>query len=334
MSKKVTIRDIADKAGVSVATVSFVMNNQASSGSERYRVSPKTTERILQIAAEMNYRPNSAAKSLRSGRTNTIGVVVSDISNKFFADIARCIEDVAYQSNYTVFFGSTDESPEKLQHVIDGFIDRGIDGLIVVPCENSKGTIRKVLDAGIPLVMLDRGVDGVEADCVTLNNRRAAAMAAQHLIDRGARKVEMVNYTMNLQNLRDREAGYAGVMAELGMGESAKVHRVRFRNIPGQMPRVVEDMLSRGVDGIIFTTNKLLRAGVHCLYDIDPVSLGGVRVVGFGESDFFGMCSLPVSYVKQPVELLGSEAVRLLLDNINNRKQQFVSVVLNPILTE
>ena len=103
-TRKVTIKDIATEAGVSIALVSFVMNNKAD-GKETYRVNKETAQRILEVAEKLNYQPNNAARTLRSGKTNTIGVIVSDISNKFFADIARCIEDRAYKFGGYVLYG-------------------------------------------------------------------------------------------------------------------------------------------------------------------------------------------------------------------------------------
>lgn len=128
-SGRVTIKDIASEAGVSTTLVSFVMNNKVN-GQKTYRVNEETAQRILDIAARLNYQPNNAARTLRNGKTNTIGVIVSDISNKFFADIARCIEDCAYKNKYTVLFGSTDENPKKLENLIAVARNKGIDGLI------------------------------------------------------------------------------------------------------------------------------------------------------------------------------------------------------------
>ena len=128
-TKRVTIKDIATEAGVSIALVSFVMNNK-SDGKETYRVNKETAQRILEVAQKLNYQPNNAARTLRSGKTNTIGVIVSDISNKFFADIARCIENHAYKHKYTVLFGSTDENPQKLENLVEVFRNKGIDVFI------------------------------------------------------------------------------------------------------------------------------------------------------------------------------------------------------------
>ena len=135
--KKVSLKDIAEAAGVSTALVSFVLNGKK----KEYRVGEETAKRILKIAQEMNYQPNIAAKSLRSGRTKTIGVVVSDISNPFFSQLARILEDEATKRGYTVLFGSSDEDTEKMDRVVSNLIIKGVDGLIIVPCENSENPL-------------------------------------------------------------------------------------------------------------------------------------------------------------------------------------------------
>ncbi|MBQ9462216.1 MAG: LacI family DNA-binding transcriptional regulator [Bacteroidales bacterium] len=140
MVKPVTIKDIAREAGVSTALVSFVMTNYLG-GKMVYKVNDETSRRVLEVADRLNYKPNTSARALRSGRTNTIGVVVSDIANPFFAEIARYLEDQAYQYNYNVIFGSSDENPDKLRRVAQVLLDKGVDGLIIVPCAGSEDTI-------------------------------------------------------------------------------------------------------------------------------------------------------------------------------------------------
>ena len=123
--KKISLKDIAEAAGVSTALVSFVLNGKK----KEYRVGEETAQRILKIANEMNYQPNLAAKSLRSGKTKTIGLVVSDISNPFFSQLARVLEDEATKRGYTVLFGSSDEDKDKMTHVVSNLINKGVDGL-------------------------------------------------------------------------------------------------------------------------------------------------------------------------------------------------------------
>ena len=236
-TKRVTIKDIATEAGVSIALVSFVMNNK-SDGKETYRVNKETAQRILEVAQKLNYQPNNAARTLRSGKTNTIGVIVSDISNKFFADIARCIENHAYKHKYTVLFGSTDENPQKLENLVEVFRNKGIDGLIVVPCEGADEIIRDIARQNIPLVLLDREVPDLEVSSVVLNNRRAGHETTEALIRRGFTRIEMISYSMGLSNIREREEGYRRCMQAHEMGENAVIHHLRqVRQNRGDHPR-------------------------------------------------------------------------------------------------
>jgi len=131
---KITIRDVAREAGVSISLVSLVMNaKRDAEGNLDCNVNKDTARRIAEVAKRLGYRPNKAAASLRSGRFYTIGMVTSDIANQFFADIARYIENIAHNYNYTVLFGSSDENAEKLDNIVDTFIGNGVEGLIVAP---------------------------------------------------------------------------------------------------------------------------------------------------------------------------------------------------------
>ena len=153
MVKRVTIRDVAREAGVSIALVSFVMNrdHRRADGSVAYRVSDETVARITEIAERLNYHPNSAASSLRSGRTRTIGVVVSDIANRFFSDIVRYIENVAYSAGYTVLCASTDEQADKLESMLSVLTNKGVDGLIIATCSGGADAVSRVVDSGLPV---------------------------------------------------------------------------------------------------------------------------------------------------------------------------------------
>lgn len=333
-NNKTTIKDIAAEAGVSISLVSFVMNNNTGANGRVYKVNEKTARKIREVAAKLNYHPNNAARSLRSGRTDTIGVIVSDISNPFFADIARCIENAAYKSGYTVFFGSSEENPEKFASIARAITLRGVDGLIVVPCEKSGDTIREIAASGIPLVLIDRYIDGVDSNTVLLNNRKAGRMAAESLIREGCRRIEMISYSMRLSNIMDREAGYKAAMSENGLGENVMIHNIRFKNIPAQLGKVFESICDRGVDGLIFATNTLTVESLKCMREKMPEAIKKMRIVAFDESDAFSLSDYKISYIRQPVELFGTESVRILLDNMTNGSQQIITSTLNPQLVE
>ena len=188
---KITIRDVAREAGVSISLVSLVMNaKRDAEGNLDCNVNKDTARRIAEVAKRLGYRPNKAAASLRSGRFYTIGMVTSDIANQFFADIARYIENIAHNYNYTVLFGSSDENAEKLDNIVDTFIGNGVEGLIVAPCSGSEEVLRKALDAGIPTVLLDRDIAGLDVGRVMLDNERAGRMGVEHLYENGYRRFE------------------------------------------------------------------------------------------------------------------------------------------------
>ncbi len=329
--RKTTIKDIAAEAGVSIALVSFVMSNKVDG--KDYRVSKETTQRILEVAERLNYQPNNAARALRSGKTGTIGVIVSDISNKFFADIARCIEDRAFKYKYTVLFGSTDECSKKLENLITVFLDKGIDGLIIVPCDGSDEAIRFVARQGLPVVLLDREVSGAELNSVTLNNLRAGTMAADVLLRQGCRHIELISYSMRVSNIREREEGFRLAVENAGLASECMIHRLRF----GKLERMSEIILSaknRGVDGLVFATNTLSMAGLKEITRNGLHIPEDFQVSTFDGNEAFDINNTEIAYVRQPIEQFGSEAIDLLIRSIEQKdKSMFhTRIILTPEL--
>ena len=333
-TRKVTIKDIATEAGVSIALVSFVMNNKAD-GKETYRVNKETAQRILEVAEKLNYQPNNAARTLRSGKTYTIGVIVSDISNKFFADIARCIEDRAYKHKYTVLFGSTDENPQKLENLIEVFRNKGIDGLIIVPCEGADEIIRNVALQNIPVVLLDREVPDTELSSVVLNNRRAGVETTQALIRQGFTRIEMISYSMNLSNIREREEGYRFCMTEAGLSDRINIHHLRHDKL-GKIDEIVRDAKMRNVEAFVFATNTLAANGLTAIFRNGWRVPQDFAMACFDSNEAFDIYKTAVAYVRQPIEQFGTEALDLLIKNIEQKDQPInsIRIVLTPEIVE
>ena len=202
--KKISLKDIAEAAGVSTALVSFVLNGKR----KEYRVGEETAQRILKIANDMNYQPNLAAKSLRSGKTKTIGLVVSDISNPFFSQLARVLEDEAAKQNYTVLFGSSDENKDKMNSLVGNLINKGVDGLIIVPCEGSERIIASLVYDNVPIVLFDRYFSDINVSYVALNNFNASYVLTKHLLEVGYNAPCMVAYDVDLIHMKERVRGY------------------------------------------------------------------------------------------------------------------------------
>lgn len=334
-TRKVTIKDIATEAGVSITLVSFVMNNKTG-GKEAYRVNKQTAQRILEVAAKLNYQPNNAARTLRSGKTNTIGVIVSDISNKFFADIARCIEDRAYKHKYTVLFGSTDENPQKLENLISVFLNKGIDGLIIVPCEGSEKAITQTVDQNIPVVLLDREVSGAEISSVVLNNRRAGYQITDALIRRGFRRIEMISYSMSLSNIRDREEGYRGGMDDAGLSANIGIHHLRHDRM-GKIDEIILDAKERGVEAFVFATNALAICGITSIHRNGMHIPQDFSTACFDSNEVFELYQAATAYVRQPIEQFGTEALDLLIKSIEQQddtQPTCTRIVLTPEIIE
>lgn len=333
--RKVTIKDVAARAGVSISLVSYVMSNQAGAEAGKYRVSAQTTRRILEAAAELNYQPNNAARALRNGRTRVIGVILSDISNKFFADIARCIEDRAFESGYSALFGSTDESADRLKHLIEVFLHKGVDGLILVPCEGSEETIFSIEEQGIPLVLLDREVAGGGLNSVVLDNVRAGLLGAQSLLKRGCKKIEMISYTMSLSNFREREQGYALAMKTAALERMTTIHRLRHNHL-GKMRELIMDLHARGVEGVLFATNTLAMAGLKAIAQAGLRIPQDLRVATFDNVETFDAGAMEITFVRQPIAQFSREAFDLLIKSIDRKEksQGRMHIVLNPEVVE
>lgn len=320
MVKRVTIKDVAREAGVSIALVSFVMNrnNRLANGKEAYRVSEETVARILEIAERLDYHPNSAACSLRSGKTRTIGVVVSDIANRFFSDIVRYIENVAYESGYTVLFASTDEKADKLERMVSVLTNKGVDGLIIASCAGGEQTVRRVVETGMPVVLLDRDIEGIEASRVMLDNAGACRMGVRRLHDNGYRRIELVSYDMEVSTIREREAGYADAMRELGLEEFIGIHRTLYGKAGDSVTRIVADAYRRGVEAMIFPTNTLSLMALQAMNTLGLHLPDDMAVVCFDDNEVFDLYNPTVAHIGQSVEDLGVKSFELLRDMIEH----------------
>ena len=331
VAKRTTIKDIAEAVGVSTALVSFALND----GNKKYRVSEEMVRKIRSVAREMNYQPNSAAKSLRSGRTDTIGVILSDSSNRFFADIARCIEDEASEEGITVMIGSTDENPRKFERLVDVFLNKGVDGFIIVPCEKSVHVIRRLVEAKVPVVLIDRTYADLDVSSVTLNNRKATMLAVDELYGQGFRKIRFITYHTTISNIVDRETGYVESMRKYGLEDEISVSKIKYENILENMRKLIPQVLEDGVEALIFSTNRLAIDSLVVLREIGKKVPEDVAVIAFDGSETFAfdLYYTTVSYIKQPIEKFGTEAFSVLSKLIKTGDtRDYKTVVLHPEL--
>jgi len=329
VNKKILLKDIADYVGVSTALVSYVINNK-----KEARVGAEMTKKIRKAAIKLNYQPNFIAKSLKSGKTNTIGLIVADISNPFFSSIARIIEDEARKLGYVVIFGSSDESAENSQGLIDVFLNRQVDAFIIAPTENTENQI-KGLKNKIPVVLIDRYFPTLEIDCVHIDNFQAAYGAVEHLIKNGRKKIAMLTYNANLEHFEERKNGYrAALKANDIKFKTEWLKKVSFgnfaKNVEKELKSILQPQLK--VDALFFATNTLAVAGLKIINQLGIKVPHDLAIVSFDESDVFDFFYSPLTYVSQSIAEIGRGAVKLAIERINNNEKKCTTIVVQPKL--
>lgn len=320
--KKVTIRDVAREAGVSVTLVSFVMNaKMGKDGRLDCPVNPDTAERVLQVAKRLGYRRNNAAASLRSGRSHSIAVIVSDIANPFYAEICRNIENIAYKDGYTVIFASSEESPQKLSHLVETMVGYNVEGLIVAPCLGGEPALAKALSIGIPTVLIDRDMPGEEFGRVLIDNVDAGKMATKYLIHQGFGKIEMLTYKSGVTSLTDRETGYGLAMEEAGLKDEIRIHKIDYEAEAAKKDAidVFRDAARRGVEAFILPTKRIAMYGFNALNVLGLSMPKDFSFVCFDESDVYELNKPVVPHIIQPLSEIAFKSFELLQKMIDNK---------------
>lgn len=332
-NRKVSLKDIANVAGVSTALVSYVL-----SGKEKeYRVGPDIAVKIKAIAKDLNYQPNLLAKGLRSGKTHTIGLIVADISNPFFANIARVIEDEAEKNGYTVIIGSSDETAAKSWNLLNVLVNRQVDGFIIVSAEDSEDLVHHLVETNVPFVLLDRHFPLIQTDFVVTDNFKAAYDAGVHLIRSGYEKIGLIAYRSELFHMKERIRGYRQALDNNNLPtESNWLSEVRFDAIEREIRRAIDNMVlaKSPVDALIFATYGLAINGLKYINELQLKVPDDLGIVSFGQAEVFDLYYCPITYVKQPIELLGKTAVDVLVKKLENPTEKLTQISMDATLVE
>jgi len=328
VNKKISLKDIANEVGVSIALVSYVLNGRE----KEARVGQEMAEKIRKAASKLNYQPNFIARSLKSGKTNTIGLIVADISNPFFSNLARIIEDEAKKYGYIVIFGSSDESAEKSADVIDVFLNRQVDAFIIAPAAKTEKQIRRLKELKVPFVLIDRYFPGIKTDAVTTNNFDAAFQAVRHLAATGRKRIAMVSYDLELAHLREREKGYTEALNSNGLlPRKGWMVQVSHQNMAEDVTDGLRKILhtTPKVDAVFFATNSLAVAGLKVINQLQITVPDDVAIISFDESDAFDFFYAPVTYVQQSIYELGRQAVDIAIRRIEKGVGKYENKVID-----
>ena len=332
VSQEVTIRDVAEAAGVSISLVSFVLNARRGPGGEYLcSASQKTAERLVATAARLGYHRNKAASSLRTGRNDTIGVIVSDISNTCFGQICRKIEKLATELGYLTLFASTDDRKESFRQLVDKFLYSGVDGFIIAPCNGVEDSIAKILKRRLPVVLFDRDLPGMEGvGRVLLDNEKAGRCAVRLLTRQGCRHIGLVRYETDIPTLIAREAGCRLEAQQDGIPfTSAILARETMRR---DMVSVLHNAREEGVDAIIFPSNAITIDGISAINELGFDVPGDFAVVGFDQEDRSEIFTPGYSFVNQPTKLVAEYSFRMLSSAIRDNGA-LETRIINPLYT-
>jgi LacI family transcriptional regulator len=307
-----TMKEVAKLAGVSVATVSRVLNDKPN-------VSPELRSRVLQAVEKLSYQRNRVARSLRAKTSLIIGLIISDIQNPFFTSVVRGVEDVAYDHGYTLLLCNSDEDPDKERLYIDIMLAERVAGVIISPVAEVDNYSSVLLQAGVPVVAMDRRMRDLEVDTVVVNNVEGVYQAVGHLIEQGHRRIGFIGGPTRTTTGRERQEGYQKALAEHGLGlEQGLVKIGDFKQDSGyQMTCELLEMDDPPT--AIFTANNLMTLGaLNAIHEKRLSIPQEVAIVGFDDMSWAPSLAPPLTAVAQPTYELGRTAADLLLRRIGD----------------
>lgn len=308
----VTVKDVALKAGVSTATVSRVLNNEAG-------IKPGTRKKVENAISSTGYRINKAARSLKTSRTGTIGLIVPELVNDFFMTVARGVEDEVRNSGYGMIICNANEEKAWEEDRIDLLIEQCVDGVIIIPSSSEGEHFNKLRNADIPVVMVDRIVKRFKADAVLADNSSGAYQAVEHLISSGCRRFGFIGGSLDLSNFNERFEGFKRALNDNSIPIERDIIKLGDIHIDSGWHLMKELMNNDRPPQNIFIANYFLHVGAtkYLIENSDIISKD-IRIAGFDDmalSSILGFSSVTVS---QPMREMGKAAAELLLQRIEN----------------
>ncbi len=306
------MRDVAVRAGVGVGTVSRVVNGGVS-------VRPATAERVQRAIEELGFHRNDVARALRPGMTSTtIALVLGDLTNPFYAAIARSALDVARAAGYAVMVSSVDEDVAAEQSAVRELFSRGIAGMMLVPVRRDNGFLQRAHRSETPIVLIDRPAHGVETDAVLVDNDKGGYMATRHLIDHGHKRIAML-IAPSYYTTGQRTNGYRRAMRGAGLQMDPELIVQLDHGTVADAEAVTRELMARRrpPTAIFASTNFLCEGALRALADIDR----RVAVVGFDDFRLADLLPTPATVVTADASELGRRATTLLLERIAGNRQ-------------
>lgn len=310
------LKDIAERAGVSTATVSHVINGT------RF-VSDETKKKVMDVINEVGYRTNYAARSLRSKKSKTIGLIVPDISNSFFASIIEYIAKFLKEKGYYLFLANSDEDVafEKEQILI--MSNRIVDGLIIAPASKDHSYINQMMGADYPIVFIDRLPVGCHRDYVLADNTKSSFDAISAFIEKGHKRIGIINGLEELSTTLERLQGYKNALAKYHIPIDPKLVKFGDSKFDGGYNLTRELIRNKSITALYVGNNLMTIGAVNCLIDNNIKIPDDISVIGFDDYAWANITSPALTVIRQPIFDISKKAVDLILKRIDERGTDF-----------
>ncbi|HOP95009.1 MAG TPA: LacI family DNA-binding transcriptional regulator [Dictyoglomaceae bacterium] len=322
--KSPTMKDVAKLAGVSISTVSHVINKT------RY-VEKETREKVYEAIKALDYRPNTLASSLRKKVSSTIGLIISNITNLFYPEVVRGVEDYLAKYNYNLILCNSDEDVEKEKKYIEVLFSRRVDGLIITPSKSSetRDNLDLFRERNTPVVLVDRKIEGLEEDVVLADNIGGAHEAVRYLLSLGHRRIGIITGPLDTTTGSERLEGYFKALSDLNIKkDDSLIYEGDFKEESGY--RGVKELLSLpNPPTAIFATNNLMSLGaLKGIFELNLKIPKDISLISFDDMEWFPYFSPPLTAIYQPAYELGEAAVKLLFERFRKGRKRRKEVIL------
>lgn len=325
-TKRITIKDVAQAAGVSIATVSRILNGQSG-------VSPGLIAQVQLAVEELDYQPNAVARALKVQESRSLGLIIPDIENPFFPALVRGVEDYAQQKGYALILCNTDGRPEEEAKYIKFLLSKQVDGILCVANLSYDEHSAWLQQVAVPIVLLDRRIAGAPFSTVLVDNTKGAAMAVEHLIQQGRRRIAMIGGKVQSPTNIERAEGYIQTLMRHGLPYSNELIVNADFTFEGGFA-ACKALIDRGKNfDAVFAANDMMAIGViECLTQHHIQVPEDVAVVGFDNIRMAGWYKPALSTISQPVYEMGQLAVKMVLEQMMDNTVEAQTVMLTPEL--
>ncbi len=317
---KVSLKDIAESLGVSKALVSLVLNNK---GNER-GINKETQQKVRDKAKELNYSPNQYARGLRTGKTDTLGLIVPDLSNIFYGKLCKSIEMKASELGYDLIISNSYEDPEREIKLINNLLNKNIDGLILASSLESCTDLQFMKDRNFPLVLIDRIFPEFKVDSVSVSNIEGAKQAVEYLQKKGYSKIACLTISpVYVSSIADRIKGY---MEGVDDSENTFLIQIPHDNIDSGIENAIKQIESEKYDAIFCVNNNLTKSLLKKINQKNSET--NYKIISFDDLEVFDFASPKVSAINQPITKIGEKSVELLSNHISNRENHISQKII------